>query len=170
MGGPGSGRRPRQPGGTVIEVRAAGSLEVPRRPVGLADRGKREWEKIWSAGAGWLKPERDYHWIEQIVRAYDEIYAYRRQIRKDGIVQKGSQGQPVSHPLIAEVRRLEERFHNNRSEVVLPPTASTRLALTVAKRVSKLDARAARRATRTAAAAPPPAAAKVVPGEVVDEW
>lgn len=163
MGGPGSGRRPRQPGGTVA-VRAAG-LEIPRRPVGLADRGRREWVKIWSAGAGWLQPERDYHWIEQVVRAYDEIAAYRRQIRADGVVQKGSQGQPVSHPLITEVRKLEERIGKNLSELGLSPLAAQRLGLAAAKTASKLDELAERRAKR-AEQAPP----VMVTAEVVDEW
>lgn len=168
MGGPGSGRRDRQPTGMVA---IPGAQPVPRRPVGLADRGQREWVKIWAAGGGWLRPDRDYHWIEQIVRGYDEIAAYRRQIRKDGIVQKGSQGQPVSHPLIAEIRRLEERIDKNLSELGLSPAAFKRLELTEAKTVSKLDELAARRAKRATAAADAPAdGPKVVPGEVVEEW
>jgi len=168
MGGPGSGRRPRQPQGTVA-IPAPGGLEIPRRPVGLADRGAREWVKIWSAGSAWLQPERDYHWIEQIVRAYDEIAAYRRRIRKDGSVQAGSQGQPVAHPLIAEIRKLEERIDKNLSELGLSPLAAQRLGLAAAKTASKLDELAERRARRAAAPAEAPA---VIVAEAVegDEW
>ena len=164
MGGPGSGRRPRQPQGAVA-VRS-GELAVPRRPVGLADRGRREWAAIWSAGAAWLQPERDYHWVEQVVRAYDELAAYRRRIVKDGPVQHGSQGQPVAHPLIAEVRRLEERIGKNLSELGLSPLAAQRLGLAAAKTASKLDELAERRAKRAEAAAQP----VTVTAEVVDEW
>jgi P27 family predicted phage terminase small subunit len=143
----------------------SGVVSVPRRPVGLADRGRREWVNIWSAGAAWLQPDRDYHWIEQIVRAYDEIADYRRQIRKDGAVQKGSQGQPVSHPLIAEVRKLEERIDKNLGELGLSPTAAARLGLAAAKTASKLDELAEKRAQREAAAAPP----VTVTAEVVED-
>jgi P27 family predicted phage terminase small subunit len=151
----------------MVAVRAPGGLEVPRRPVGLADRGAREWAAIWAAGAAWLQPERDYHWIEQVVRAYDEMAAYRRQVRKDGAVQHGSQGQPVAHPLIAEIRRLEERIDKNLSELGLSPLAAQRLGLAAAKTASKLDELAERRAKRTEAAR---AAPVTVAAEVVDEW
>jgi len=165
MGGPGSGRRPRQPGG-MVAIPADGAI-IPRRPVGLADRGRREWVKIWSAGAAWLQPDRDYHWIEQIVRAYDEVAAYRRQIRKDGTVQKGSQGQPVAHPLIAEVRRLEDRIDRNLSELGLSPTAAARLGLAAVKTASKLDELAEKRAERDKRAAA--ADVVVVDAEVVED-
>ena len=122
--------------------------------------------KIWSAGAAWLQPERDYHWIEQIVRSYDEIAEYRRQIRRDGVVQRGSQGQPVSHPLIAEVRKLEERIGKNLSELGLSPLAAQRLGLAAAKTASKLDELAERRAKRAEAVTQP----VTVTAEVVDEW
>jgi len=157
MGGRGSGPRSRKPAnqrrprGEIVPAQA-GMVAIPRRPVGLADRGRREWANIWTAGAAWLQPDRDYHWIEQIVRAYDEIADYRRQIRKDGVVQKGSQGQPVSHPLIAEVRKLEERIDKNLSELGLSPTASARLGLAAVKTASKLDELAERRAKRDAGA------------------
>ncbi len=163
MGGPGSGRRPRQPG-RALAVRQPSEIAVPRRPVGLADRGRREWAAIWTAGAAWLQPDRDYHWIEQIARAYDEIADYRRQIRADGAVQRGSQGQPVSHPLIAEVRKLEDRIDKNLGELGLSPTAAARLGLAAAKTASKLDELAERRAKRDSA---PPAV--TVTAEVVED-
>jgi P27 family predicted phage terminase small subunit len=147
----------------------SGTVAIPRRPVGLASRGQREWVNIWSAGAAWLQPERDYHWIEQIVRAYDEIGDYRKQVRKDGVVQRGSQGQPVSHPLIAEIRKLEDRIDKNLAELGLSPTASARLGLATVKAASKLDELAERRAKRDA----PSVTAEVVDAEVVkddDEW
>jgi P27 family predicted phage terminase small subunit len=172
VGGRGSGPRARKPAnqrrprGEIVPAQP-GAVAIPRRPVGLADRGRREWVSIWSAGAGWLRPERDYHWIEQVVRAYDEIAAYRRVIRRDGVVQRGSQGQPVAHPLIAEVRKLEDRIDRNLAELGLSPSAAARLGLAVANTASKLDELAERRAKR-AGDAPVTVTAEVV--EVVDEW
>ena len=168
MGGPGSGPRARKPAnqrrprGEVVRAQP-GAVAIPRRPVGLAARGQREWASIWTAGAAWLQPDRDYHWIEQIVRAYDEVADYRKRIRKDGVVQKGSQGQPVSHPLIAEVRKLEERIDKNLAELGLSPLAAQRLGLATVKTASKLDELADRRAKRETV---PPV---TVTAEVVDE-
>lgn len=179
MGGPGSGPRATKPanqrksrGGVVaVGPGSGGKATVPRRPVGLAQRGQREWVNVWAAGARWLQPDRDYHWIEQIARAYDEIQEYRRLIRADGRVQHGSQGQPVAHPLIAEVRRLEERIDKNLAELGLSPTAAARLGLAVVKTESKLDELAAKREERERAASQPAAEpAGVVEGEVIDEW
>lgn len=178
MGGPGSGPRARKPanqrkprGVVAVAATDGGMVAVPRRPVGLAQRGQREWVNIWVAGASWLLPDRDYHWIEQIARAYDEIQEYRRLIRADGRVQHGSQGQPVAHPLIAEVRRLEDRIDKNLAELGLSPTAAARLGLAVVKTESKLDELAAKRADRERAAGQPTAeTAVVVEAEVIDEW
>jgi P27 family predicted phage terminase small subunit len=167
MGGPGSGPRARKP---ANQRKPRGSALAA--PVGLADRGRREWAAIWTTGAGWLQPDRDYHWVEQIVRAYDEIAEYRRTIRKDGRVQRGSQGQPVAHPLIGEVRRLEDRIDKNLAELGLSPTAAARLGLAVVTTESKLDELEVKRQQRAAeqAAAPLPAAAEVVEAEVIAEW
>lgn len=175
MGGPGSGPRARKPanqrkprGQALAVPAAAGVVSVPRRPVGLADRGRREWVSIWTTGAAWLQGDRDYHWVEQIARAYDELAEFRRLVRADGRVQRGSQGQPVAHPLIAEMRRLEDRIDKNLSELGLSPTAAGRLGLVQVKTASKLDELAAKRADRERKPAPA-AAAAVVEAEVISD-
>jgi P27 family predicted phage terminase small subunit len=148
-------------------------VTIPRRPTGLADRGRREWPKIWTAGARWLSPDQDYPWVEQVCRAWDDMARYRRRIRLDGEVQRGSQGQPVAHPLIAEVKHCEDTIRKALSEIGFSPAARLRLGLAQARTASKLDELAAKRAER--AAQPPPAvpAPVVVAGEVIPadgEW
>lgn len=174
MGGPGSGPRARKPAnqrkprGQALAVPAAGGLAAtPRRPTGLGDRGRREWPKIWSAGAAWLQADQDYPWVEQVCRAWDDMAEYRKLIKADGLVQTGSQGQPVAHPLIAEVRRCEDTIRKCLSVIGFSPSDRARLGLAQAKTASKLDELAAKRAER--AGQEPAAAPPVVRGEVVRE-
>jgi P27 family predicted phage terminase small subunit len=159
------------PRGVTNAAAGPGLATIPRRPPNLGDRGRREWAKIWAAGAAWLNGEQDYHWVEQIARAYDDIAVFRRRIKADGIVQRGSQHQPVAHPLMAEIRHLEDRIDKNLSELGFSPAARARLGLATVTTVSKLDDLAAKRAAR-AALRVPPAAAGVPVAEVVpeDEW
>lgn len=169
MGGPGSGRKPQQGNGTVAVPAAAGAVAIPRRPTGLADRGRREWPKIWTAGAKWLNTEQDYPWIEQVCRAWDDIAAYRKLIKADGLVQTGSQGQPVAHPLIAETRKCEDTIRKCLAEIGFSPAARARLGREQVRTASKLDELAAKRAERAAQQPPQPAAAAVIEGEVISD-
>jgi hypothetical protein len=73
----------------------------------------------------------------------------------------------VSHPLIMEIRKLEERIDKNLAELGLSPTAAARLGLTTAKAASKLDELAERRAKRDEV--PVTVTAEVVTAEVVED-
>jgi P27 family predicted phage terminase small subunit len=170
MGGPGSGRRSKR---GVVDVPAGQPVVViPRRPVGLGQRGAREWGLVWAAGAAWLNAGQDYPWVEQVARAWDDIAAYRKLIRKEGLVQTGSQGQPVAHPLIAETRKCEDTIRKCLAEIGFSPAARHRLALAQVKTASKIDELAVRREKRAA----PAAVVVVVEAEVIsdpadgDEW
>jgi P27 family predicted phage terminase small subunit len=142
---------------------------IPRRPTGLGDPGQRLWRRIWTVGAAWLDPVRDYELAEQASRYRDDAARFRKRVKDDGDVGRGSQGQPVSHPLIAEARQCEASIRRILDDFGLTPTAAARLGLAVVKTESKLDELAAKRAERERAASQP-AAAVVVEAEVIDEW
>jgi P27 family predicted phage terminase small subunit len=101
---------------------------APLAPRGLGSRGKLEWRKIWETGF-WLNAEQDYHWIEMVARAYDDIAVFRDRINEDGLIQKGSLGQPVAHPLIAEIRKCEATIRQCLSAVGFSPTDRARLGI-----------------------------------------
>ena len=67
---------------------------APPAPRGLGSRGRAEWRKIWDTGF-WLSADQDYHWVEMISRAYDDIAEFRKRVQDDGLIQLGSLGQPV---------------------------------------------------------------------------
>lgn len=105
---------------------------APPVPRGLGRRGRAEWRKIWEAGF-WLAPNQDYAWVEQIVRAYDDIETFRKRVNDDGLVQKGSLGQPVAHPLIAEIHKCETTIRQCLSVLGFSPTDRARLGIMEAK-------------------------------------
>ena len=131
----------RTPGGRQI-VKAQYTIlkrtDAPQMPRGLKTRGKREWLKIWASGP-WLNPDHDYAWVEQIARAYDDIDVFRRKIEEDGLVVRGSLGQPVAHPLVAEVRKCEQTIRQCLSIIGFSPTDRARLGLAEIKRETALQ-------------------------------
>lgn len=110
------------------------SADAPLAPRGLGRRGRIEWKRIWEAGF-WFNPEQDYPWVEMIAHAYDDIDVFRKRVNDDGLVQLGSLGQPVAHPLISEIRKCEMTIRQCLSILGFSPTDRARLG------IMELDAR-----------------------------
>lgn len=128
------------PGGrdlVVISKVAPRQGPQPVMPRGLGKRGKLEWHKVWEAGF-WLHSE-DYHWVEMISRAYDDIDAYRERVVTDGLILKGSLGQPVANPLIQEIRRCESTIRQCLSTIGFSPTDRARLGILETKARTGLE-------------------------------
>lgn len=115
------------------------TVDVPEAPAGLGVRGAREWELIWTAGSSWLAPSQDYAWVEIIARAWDDIEGFRAKVAQDGLIQKGSMGQVIAHPLIASIRQAETQIQKSLSVLGFSPSDRARLGLAEIKRVSKLQ-------------------------------
>lgn len=115
------------------------SAPLPICPDDLSERGKTEWEKIWSAGH-WLKDDQDYHWVAMIARAYDDMDAFRAQIQADGLMVTGYAGQQVANPLIAEIRKCESVIMKALSMLGFSPSDRARLGVTEVKRLTGLAA------------------------------
>jgi P27 family predicted phage terminase small subunit len=114
------------------------TVDRPPVPRGLQRRGRLEWGKIWESGP-WLYPAQDYAWIEQVCRAYDDIDTFRERIVLDGLVVTGYAGQPVAHPLVAEIRKAEETIRKCLSIIGFSPTDRARLGLAEVKRETALQ-------------------------------
>lgn len=126
---------------------------APPIPRGLGTRGKLEWRKIWETGF-WLNADQDYHWTEMIARAYDDITLFRKRVEEDGLIQHGSLGQPVAHPLIAEIRKCESTIRQCLSVLGFSPTDRARLGIMEAdarKKVADLNEFLDRQAKRKTA-------------------
>lgn len=131
----------------VVNRKPDHSIPVPA--IDLKGRGEVEWEKIWTSG-WWLNREQDYHWVEMICRSYQDIEVFRGRVEDDGLVARGSLGQPVAHPLIAEIHKAEQTIQKCLQVLGFSPTDRARLMLDNAKAESALqkmiaDQRAARK-------------------------
>jgi P27 family predicted phage terminase small subunit len=98
-------------------------------PEGLGERGTLEWNKTWIAGQAWLHKGEDYHWIEMLCRAYDEMEIYTAEIKKTGLIVKGYAGQKTANPLIKEKRECERVIMKCLSQIGFSPTDRARLGL-----------------------------------------
>lgn len=132
----------RTPGGRVLQGSVTNAPErradAPAPCISLGERGQAEWRKLWDS-CWWLHPDRDYHLVEQICTAYDELEVYRLRILEDGLMVKGSMGQDTAHPLINERRKLEASIRQNLSLLGNTPTDRAKLNLTEAQTASKLQ-------------------------------
>lgn len=124
--------------GTSLAVVPRSQLApVPDPPAHLKATGVEVWERVWRAG-WWLHTEQDGYWVEVIASSYDEIEEYRATVERDGLVQTGSQGQPVAHPLIAEIRKAQALALKCLGTLGMSPSDRARLALGQAKVESEL--------------------------------
>jgi P27 family predicted phage terminase small subunit len=104
----------------------------------VGGRGLTEWNNIWKAGQVWLHPTEDYHWVEMIARAYNDIVQFRKKIEEDGLIVKGYAGQLTAHPLLREIREAEAVIRKCLSILGFSPTDRARLGLAEIKRQSKI--------------------------------
>lgn len=103
----------------------------------LGERGLTEWEKIWRAGV-WLHPSEDYHLVEMVCHAYDDLEEFREAVREQGLIAKGYAGQVVANPLIKEMRACEATIRKCLSMLGFSPTDRARLGLAELKRQTGL--------------------------------
>lgn len=108
-------------------VQYEGAELVLEKPKDLKTRGSKEWDKIWEAGKTWLNVSQDYPWVEQICHCYDDIAAFRRQVKIDGLMCKGYAGQVVANPLLKEIRVAEATIRKNLAEIGFSPNARAKL-------------------------------------------
>jgi P27 family predicted phage terminase small subunit len=111
---------------------------TPDPPDGLGPRGVEEWHKVWTAGRIWLHPDQDYHWVEMVSRAYDDITAFREEIDKTGLIVKGYAGHMAANPLLREIRDAEAVIRKCLSTIGFSPTDRARLGLAEIERQSKM--------------------------------
>lgn len=82
-------------------------VRKPRRPAGLGSEGARLWVEITSEMAkdGIVPTSQERRWLEDACRTADAITDMEQALDGQPRIVKGSQGQPVAHPLIGEIRQ-----------------------------------------------------------------
>lgn len=126
------------------------SNKPPPVPTTLGDSGRSAWGRLWDHGRPWLLPS-DSEVLTWLSEAYDERDAVRAQIAQDGYMVEGSKGQMRPHPLLAQLRALEQQMTRWLAACGFDPSARARLGYAEVKRASALDDMMARRTNRGSA-------------------
>ncbi len=82
-------------------------VRKPRKPASLGAEGARLWAEITSEMAedGLVPTSRERRWLEDACRTADSVADMEQALEGEPRIVRGSQGQPVAHPLIAEIRQ-----------------------------------------------------------------
>lgn len=82
-------------------------VKAPRKPPGLGTEGARLWREIAAemADDDLVPTSRERRWLEDACRTADVVADLEAALEGQDRVVRGSQGQPVAHPLIAEIRQ-----------------------------------------------------------------
>lgn len=127
--------------------------KVPKEPETLGDVGRAAWQRLWTAGQGWLSATTDIDIMSRLCEAHDEREAMRDQIDSDGYMIPGSKGQLRPHPLLTQLRALETQMTRWESECGFTPSGRSKKGTAEVRPVTKLDQMIARRrATRKGSA------------------
>lgn len=128
-------------------VTLAAVASIPPPPPMLLEDGREVWDRLWTAGQGWLSIATDLDVLTRLCEAHDERKAMQAQIAADGWMVEGSQGQPRPHPLLTHLRTLEKQMTSWESLCGFTPSDRSRLGYAEVKKASKLDELLARRAS-----------------------
>lgn len=131
------------PDPTVPVLVSAASL--PKPPDSLLDAGQAVWDRLWTAGQGWLSPTTDLDIMTRLCEAHDLREAMLSELNTQGFCVEGSTGQIRVHPLLDKVMALEALMTKYEGLCGFTPADRSRLGLAEVKRASKLDELRARR-------------------------
>ena len=130
LGNPGKRGQPRRPDGGVDKV-----LRPPRH---LGEIGKREWRRVWLAGADWLDVGCDSRLVTRLCEWY-EIREYYKAVADADPMVPGSKGQPRVNPAATEVHRCDADLLRMEALLGLTPSIRERWGFKVKQPESKLD-------------------------------
>lgn len=93
--------------------------KLPKRyaPRGLSDKALRLWKGVTT---DFTLREDEYETLEHACREIDLIDALQARLDSDGVMTTGSMGQPVAHPLLAEIRQHRTALRGLMSALKIP--------------------------------------------------
>jgi P27 family predicted phage terminase small subunit len=131
-------------------VALAPADDVPPVPITLQAAGRAVWERLWTAGRGWLSPQTDLDVLTRLCEYHDEREALRSELAATGYLVPGSMGQDRINPLVGAIRDVESHMTKLESLCGFNPSDRSRLGHAEVKRQSKLEELLARRDNRGA--------------------
>lgn len=133
-----SAGRPLPAEGTLISLPGCGD-QLPPYPSTLVENGpgRARWDRIWSEAGAWISPKVDAAIVTRLCELEDLRSAYKTEILNTGFTVEGSMGQIRLHPMVGEIRALDDQL--TRYETQLGLTPSSRASLSVAEVQKTID-------------------------------
>lgn len=97
-----------------------------RMPADLQDRGKRFWRTVTKAFED--IDETEFELLVETCRTLDVIDQLEEAIDRDGLMLKGSTGQTVVNPAVAEARAQRQTLHRLLGALAIPDEGGATLA------------------------------------------
>jgi P27 family predicted phage terminase small subunit len=101
--------------------------EIPTVPKNLLRVTVESWEAYWQSEAAQLTKPEHRPIVERLFIRRDERERAYRTVRKQGRVAKGSQGQPVQHPLLKYIDACDQEIRALEASLGVSPQALLRL-------------------------------------------
>ena len=106
--------------------------EMPPYPKSILKVTKERWAIYWRSEVSAVAGEVDLPVVERLHRRYDERERAFREVKKDGRLSHGSQGQLVLHPLLKYIDQCELEIRQLEDRLGLSPQARLRMGATLA--------------------------------------
>lgn len=90
-----------------------------KMPAGLGAEGKKLWKSIAGGGRYVLRPD-ELRVLEDACRTADLIVELEATMAGEDLIATGSQGQPVAHPLLSELRQYRALLRGQMRSLNLP--------------------------------------------------
>lgn len=125
-----SAGRPLPPAGELISLPGCGG-EPPAYPDTLVEDGpgRARWDQIWRDAGEWISPDVDIAVVTRLCELEDLRLAYKTQVANDGIMIEGSTGRMTRHPLLPEIRALDDQMTGYETHLGMTPKARAGLSV-----------------------------------------
>lgn len=126
----------------------APAVDPPKPARHLPAGGMRVWRRLWKFGAAWLSQGTDLEIMTRLVEAYGERDELRDLIDEHGRTTRGSTGQLVTSPYVAQLSDVDKRILRMEQACGFTPADRSRMGLAEVRAASSLDKLAAERDRR----------------------
>jgi P27 family predicted phage terminase small subunit len=129
----------RIPGRPEPVVRLAAAAVIPPVPEYFGEVGRAAWDRLWTAGQGWLSTKTDFAIMERLCWSYDERELLLAEISSSGYLVDGSMGQKRPNPLFARLGQVEVMMLKMEQSCGFTPADRSRIGFTEVRAKSKIE-------------------------------
>ncbi len=117
-------------------------MPIPAVPEGFLPETAEKWRDYWlSDMAVVIDMGTDYDTVERYFRLKNEELLAYQVVEQEGRTVAGSQGQPVEHPMLRYVSRIQGEMRQIADRIGLSPRSKAQLGIAIKRAVRDLEQR-----------------------------